>query len=100
MALAKAHVERVVYERFREGIARLEEGPEKDALETLAALYALWHIERDRGWFLESGYIEGRKARAIRALVNQLCGEVRPIAVDLVDAFAIPDEALAAPIAQ
>ena len=35
----------------------------------------------------------------IRKLVNRLCGEVRQQALPLVDAFDIPDELLAAPIA-
>ncbi len=47
----------------------------------------------------QHGYIEGSKAKAIRKLVNRLCGEVREQAVPLVSAFGIPDELLAAPIA-
>ena len=62
-------------------------------------LWALWRIEQDRGWFLENGYLEGGKAKAIRALVNRLLAEVRPDALALVDAFGIPDNCLAAPIA-
>jgi acyl-CoA oxidase len=62
-------------------------------------LFALAQLEQDRGWFLEEGYFEGRKAKAIRGEVNALCGEIRPWAHDLVDAFAIPDACLAAPIA-
>ncbi|MGH7480957.1 MAG: acyl-CoA dehydrogenase, partial [Longimicrobiales bacterium] len=69
------------------------EGP----LEGLRSLYALSVIERERGWFLETGYIEAPKAKAIRAQVNALCRELRPLAVPLVDAFGIPDEVLEAP---
>ena len=54
-------------------------------------------IEADRAWFLESGYFEAPKARAIRAEVNALCGEVAEHAVALVDAFGIPDSVLRAP---
>ncbi len=64
----------------------------------LRDLFALWRIEEDRGWFLESGYIESNKAKAIRKLVNRLLAEVREQAVPLVDAFDIPDEILGAPI--
>ena len=38
-------------------------------------------------------------SKAIRTLVNGLCCEVRAQAIPLVDAFGIPDEMLAAPIA-
>jgi acyl-CoA oxidase len=43
--------------------------------------------------------LEAGKARAIRKQVDALCLELRPAALGLVDAFAIPDEILAAPIA-
>ena len=48
--------------------------------------------------YLESGYMEGVKTKAIRKLMNQLCWEVRQEAVPLVNAFNIPDACLAAPI--
>ena len=63
----------------------------------LAALWALSRLEADRGWFLESGYFEGGKARAIRGEVNALCGEVTEQSEGLVDAFGIPDAVLQAP---
>jgi acyl-CoA oxidase len=62
-------------------------------------LYALFQIEQNKGWFLEEGYMEAVKTKAIRKMVNQLCWEIRPDALALVDAFAIPDNCIAAPIA-
>ena len=38
------------------------------------------------------------QAKAIQRLIEQLCGELRGVAVPLVDAFAIPDHILRAPI--
>jgi acyl-CoA oxidase len=102
LALARAHMERVILERFREAVARAGEGESAEAaepLELLADLWALSRLEEDRAWFLESGYMEPRQTRAIREQVNRLCGELRPWAVPLVDAFGIPDEVLAAPAA-
>jgi acyl-CoA oxidase len=99
LALARAQVERVVAERFREAIAGVDDEALAGRLTELADLFALWHIERDSGWFQEVGYLEGSKAAAIRALVNRLCRGVRRQAVPLVDAFGIPDAVLAAPIA-
>ena len=96
---AKAHVERVVLESFAGGVKRILDPDLKAVLETLVDLFALERIERDRGWFLEHGYFEPAKAKAIRKLVNQLCRDVRRQAVPLVDAFGIPDALLAAPIA-
>ncbi len=62
-------------------------------------LFALSRLEADGRWFLGSRYVAGAKAKAIRTLVNGLCREVRAQAIPLVDAFGIPDEMLAEPIA-
>ena len=69
-------------------------------LTQLCNLFALHKIHFDRGWFLEQGYLENNKSKAIRKLINRLCAEVRQQAVPLVDAFGIPDTCLGAPIAQ
>jgi acyl-CoA oxidase len=63
-------------------------------LRSLAALFALSRLEDDRGWFLESGYLEANKARAIRTQVTALCAEVRDHAEILVDGFGVPDAVL------
>jgi acyl-CoA oxidase len=68
-------------------------------LRRLRQLFALSRIENDLDWFLEAGYVESRKAKAIRGEVNDLCDELRPAAEGLVNAFGIPDACLAAPIA-
>jgi acyl-CoA oxidase len=65
----------------------------------ICQLYALSQIEKNKGWYLEDGYMEAVKTKAIRKMVNQLCWEIRPDAVSLVNAFDIPDNCLAAPIA-
>ena len=56
-------------------------------------------VERDIGWFLMNGVVETPKAKAIRYLVNNCIQEMRPIAEQITQAFAIPDQVLAAPIA-
>jgi acyl-CoA oxidase len=93
VALANAHTERVVLEHFQLAVARTESGA-RLPLDRLASLFALARMEQDIGWFLEKGYVESGKARAIREQVNALCAEIRPDAVALVDAFAIPAELL------
>ncbi len=101
VTLATAHVERVLLEHMvaaiddvRDGVAAATE----TTLERLRALFALTRIEADRGWFLENGYLEGGKAKAIRSQVNRLCAELRPDALALVAALDIPDAVLDAPI--
>ena len=60
-------------------------------------LFALSTIEAERGWFQEHGHLTATRSKAVIAEVNRLCADLRPHALDLVAAFAIPDEALADP---
>ena len=102
VTLADAHAQRLALESFQGTIAALpeeEDGGLRSLLGQICALFALWHIEQNRGWFLEQRYIDATKAKAIRTAVNTLLGQLRPHALSLVNGFGIPDELLAAPIA-
>jgi len=94
VSLARAHVERTLTQHLDEAVVRAPTPGLSEALRSLAALYALSRIEEDRGWFLESGYLEAGKARAIRTRVGALCGEVREHAEILVEGFGVPDAVL------
>ncbi|GEP50980.1 acyl-CoA oxidase [Flavobacterium noncentrifugens] len=97
--VAQAYLERVVLEQFQLEVKNTDDLQCKAVLEKLHNLYALTQIEKNKGWFLEDGYMEAPKTKAIRKLVSQLCWDLRPDAVALTDAFAIPESCLAAPIA-
>lgn len=96
--VAQAYLERVTLEQFYIEIEKIKDENCKTMLTELCQLYALSQLEKNKGWFLEDGYMEGVKTKAIRKMVNQLCWEIRPNAVALVDAFAIPESCLASPI--
>jgi acyl-CoA oxidase len=98
LALARAHVERRTLEEFARGTDNADPGL-RPVLHRLRELFAFSVMEREEGWLLTHGVFEGAKAKAVRALVNQGCRELRPHAVALVNAFGIPDEILGAPIA-
>ncbi|MDC0710531.1 acyl-CoA dehydrogenase [Stigmatella sp. ncwal1] len=98
LALAHAHVERVVLEQFIAGIAWVEDLPTRTVLSKLCDLYGLGCLMDAGGWFVENDLLEGAKAKAIRKEVARLCAELRPDAVALTHAFGIPDTCLAAPI--
>jgi acyl-CoA oxidase len=93
-----AYIERIVLEKFIEQIKNTSDKNCQSILKKLSALFALNQIDKNKGWYLEQGYLEGVKSKAIRKLLNQLCWDVRQEAVPLVEAFAIPDSLLAAPI--
>ncbi len=97
--VGKAYIERIVLEQFIAKVKEVEDRSFGPVLKKLYGLYALSLIEENKGWYLEQGYVEGVKTKAIRKLVNQLCWEIRKDAVPLVEAFDIPEVCLAAPIA-
>jgi acyl-CoA oxidase len=97
---ARAHVDAVLLGAFVAGIEKVPAGPEHDLLVTLCDLFVLSTIEADRGWFQEHGRLTAQRAKAVMAAVNDLCGAIRPHAQTLIEAFGIPEQAIAAPIAQ
>ncbi len=97
IAAARAHTERLVLEAFVAKTAALPDGDLKVALNLLCDLHALTTIEADRAWFMEHGRLSSARSKAISREVNALCRKVRPLAVDLVDAFGVPEEMLRSP---
>jgi acyl-CoA oxidase len=98
LATARAHTEREILEAFAAAIERCEDPDLRGALERLCDLHALAEIERDRGWFQEHGRISSTRSKAVTRTINALCDGLHGQAGELVDAFGIPDEVLAAPI--
>ncbi len=99
VAAARAYVDHLALAWFEAEVARVEDAPTRAVLQRLGDLHALSTLEREAAWYLEDGYWEASKARAVRKEVEALMAEVAPAARDLVDAFSIPDACLAAPIA-
>ncbi|PRX49893.1 acyl-coenzyme A oxidase [Prauserella shujinwangii] len=94
----RVHVERLVLEAFVAAIDRCADPAAKRLLERLCDLYVLSEIEADRAWFAEHGRLTSTRSKAVAAAVNQLCQELRPHARTLVDAFAVPEQFLEAPM--
>jgi acyl-CoA oxidase len=99
LELAEAYVEREILERFIPVVENVPDRTLHTPLRRLRNLFALYHLELHKGWYLENRVMSGWKAKAISRLVTTLCAEVRQDAVALVDAFGIPKSCLAAPIA-
>ena len=97
IAAANAHVERLVLEAFVDKIRGLEDGDLKVALNLPCDLHALSVIGADRAWFMEHGRLTAPRSKAISREIGSLCRKIRPLAVDLVDAWAVPAAMLRAP---
>lgn len=94
----RVHVERLVLEAFAAAIERCEDPDARTLLDRVCDLYALSAIEEDLAWFLGHGRLTASRGKAVTAAVNGLCAQLRPHARTLVDAFAIPEQFLAAPM--
>ena len=94
----RVHVERLVLEAFVAAVERCADPDARALLERVCDLYALSAIEEDLAWFLGHGRLTASRAKAVTSAVNRLCSELRPHARTLVDAFAIPEQFLAAPM--
>ena len=94
-----AYIERIILEKFQEAVNNTKDKGSQKVLQKLCNLFALSQLDKNKGWYLEQGYMEGTKTKAIRKLMNQLCWEIRQEAVPLVESFRIPESCLA-PIAK
>ncbi len=97
LVAARAHVERLVLEANVAKVRAMPEGDHRLALTLLCDLHALSTIEADRAWFLEHGRLSAARSKAITREIGELCRRIRPLAVDLVDAFGVPREMLRSP---
>ena len=89
----------VLLESFKRAINDCEDADLRSVLKLVCDLYALQNLEAGKGFFQEHGRLSSPRCKAITREVNRLCNEARLCAGALVDAFGIPDEMLAAPIA-
>jgi acyl-CoA oxidase len=94
IAAAWAHAERLVLEAFLTKLDNMPDGSNRQVLNMVCDLFALSAIEADRAWFLEHGRLSVGRSKAVIGMVNELCRRLRPHAVDLVDAFGVPREAM------
>lgn len=97
IAAGRAHVDRIVLEAFQSAVRNAPEEI-RPRLQDVYDLHALATIEAERAWYLEHGRLSPGRSKAITALVNELCAVVRPVAVDLVDAFGVPGSATEVPM--
>ena len=97
--LGRAHVDRLLVEAFEEQVRTCEDEAAARLLALVCDLFVLSTVEAERGWFQEHGRLTAPRSKAVIGQVNALCDLLRPHARTLVDAFGVPDAAIAAPIA-
>ncbi|WP_026917810.1 acyl-CoA dehydrogenase [Gordonia shandongensis] len=93
-----SHIERVVLEVFVDVIGRVDHRETRDVLKKIRNLFVYSLLEDDLGWYLMHRHVSVERAKAIRRGVNDLCGDLRPYAQTLVDAFGVPPVCLDVPM--
>jgi len=91
---AKAHVRAFIIKTFADAVERAPDASLKRVLRILFELYSLGGILARTGIFLEDGFMSKQQMEYIRQRVVQLLAEIRPMAVQIVDAFDFRDREL------
>jgi acyl-CoA oxidase len=98
-AAATSHVELVLLEAFTGRVTGMHSSREKTTLDRLRALHGLTTIRSNLGWLQEHNTISAATASAVIDLHEKVMADIAADSLGLVDAFAIPDRVLSAPIA-
>ncbi|CAO3623101.1 unnamed protein product [Cunninghamella echinulata] len=90
--ISRAHCQYVLVRNFIVALqnAKLDK-PTTQVLRSVATLFALHTMEKELSEFLLSGYIDADQTTLLKQEVIHLLEVIRPQAVPLVDAFALPD---------
>ncbi|KAG0046964.1 acyl-Coenzyme A oxidase [Gryganskiella cystojenkinii] len=96
--LADVHAWRYFLILYKRGIEREKANPVFPMLVKMGQLMSTFALRKHLDLFLEEGYFTGSHAKEIRQLFLDQCKDLRKDAIPLVDAWAIPDFVLKAPI--
>ncbi|KAG0303497.1 acyl-Coenzyme A oxidase [Dissophora globulifera] len=96
--LADVHAWRYFLILYQRGIQREKNTSVYPQLRQMGQLMSTFAIRKHLDLFLEEGYFDGSHAKLIRQLFLDQCKALRKDAVPLVDAWAIPDFVIKAPI--
>jgi acyl-CoA oxidase len=95
---AKVHTDRIILESFIGGIDATTDPEARRVLNKLCDLYAVSNLCADRGWFVEHGRMSAGRSKSLVRMVDQLCGELRPDALAVVEGLGMPERLLGAAI--
>ncbi|WP_203566583.1 acyl-CoA dehydrogenase family protein [Aestuariimicrobium ganziense] len=91
LVAARAHTDRVVLEAFIEAIDHVDDPYINSLLVRVCDLFALATMEEHRAWYLEHERIDASRSKAITQAVDDLCQELRPVALELVEGLGVEE---------
>lgn len=96
--MATYYIERVILEQFQKALDTCNNEQVRAVLTQVYNLYVLSSFDRDKAYWLEAGYMEGNKTKAIRRLMLEISQEMLPNLTALTDSFGIPEACMPAPM--
>jgi acyl-CoA oxidase len=106
VALATAHTERIIFERFVDAVRRCDtqssssSSPLQSTLKRLCDVYALDRLDEHRAFFLEYALFDKRTCSLLRKTSASLHAALVPQALELIDAIAFEQRIDHLPIAK
>ncbi|KAF2071439.1 hypothetical protein CYY_007247 [Polysphondylium violaceum] len=97
LRLGIAYSEKFILDKFINGVVNCPDSTAQSVMTLLVSLYGLNIIEKDN-WFLRYNYISTDQSEAIYQLIPELCKEIVPHSVSLVDALGFDGNELGATI--
>ncbi|WP_246394774.1 acyl-CoA dehydrogenase family protein [Corynebacterium anserum] len=92
LAVAEAHVDRIIFEAFLDAESKLTTLQGKKVFEQVRDVYFLSLIVDNASWYLEQNLLSGTRTKAARAALNDLVDSLGPWSQTLVDAFGVPSQ--------
>jgi acyl-CoA oxidase len=90
VAAAWAHIDRLLLEAMAAAVGN-STGSVRELLGGVCDLFVYGTVENNAAWFLEHGRISAAQSKAVTTRVDELCAELAPHALTLVDAFGVAD---------
>ncbi|WP_226963704.1 acyl-CoA dehydrogenase [Nostocoides sp. F2B08] len=97
VAAAWAHIDRLLLEALA-AATESSAGPVRELLGRVCDLFVYSTVEDNASWFLEHGRTSAAQSKAITTRVDELCAELAPDALTLVDAFGVADAWVGCPL--
>jgi acyl-CoA oxidase len=97
IAYADAYADRVMIEQFTKAVREEKDPQARAALKDLCDLFAVNTMQKNAVWLLENNFINLHQSAQLRETAQQLNRKIRPNALALVDAFAIPPQLISVP---
>lgn len=97
--MAEAHALRLLVDLVIAETGALPDAEARRLAADVCSLHLLGEISARGGWYLAEGLLTAEEAGALPGLLNEICADLAPHALELADALDVPYDLVGAPIA-